>query len=671
MKILLLSLLILIGMECALQADPEISFDDSASTDVTPVGAGYHLLNWNTFYFVKGANYPNTGYDAGTVSQPFAIYSLGGSTPSTISAGMFDFLGATMTAAWNDGLNVEIKGYYKGTLLYDEIHGLSAVTPITISFSYYGVDQVEFTSSGGTQHPGYATSGPEFVLDDVKVQTYLPYTPGLLVNGGFEDGNFSSWQLNGYTNETLLVTNSTYVHSGTYGTQLGPSNTNGFLGQDISPTQIGQLYNVSFWLKNTTNAFGSTTPNEFAVTWNGHSVFGLTNAGAFDWTNVSFNVPATVADEFLQFQFQQNPAYWGLDDVSVTPATLLSNGGFETGNFNGWGHFGNLVNDNVTGGAERVGTYGGQFGAVGSLSYVEQDIITQPGQPYLISAWLNNIWAGPQTNEFVALWNSQVLADNVNLPDAGWTNVHYTVLSGNTENTLFFGFRNDPSFFYFDEASVWPVPIVTNGGFEFGDFTGWTSSGNTGTFSIETTNVNSGYYAGQFGPTFTLGYLSQTAATVPGQAYLIRFNLNNFTGNNTNVEFSVSWDGRVLMDTTNVGQGWFLHQFVVPATAASTTLQFGFRDDPQYLGLDDVSVSPLTVPVFDSVTKSGTNIDLTWSEWPGYSYEVQYTTNLSKTNWTALQDYYFEPSVPMTTIDTNPPDPQRFYRVQMFPPPLF
>ena len=93
-----------LGMECTLQADPQMDFDDSASVDSTPIGAGYHLLNWNNFYFLNASTHNPSGYYAGMVSPDFVIYNESGS-PASISAGMFDLLSVDATAAWNDGLS--------------------------------------------------------------------------------------------------------------------------------------------------------------------------------------------------------------------------------------------------------------------------------------------------------------------------------------------------------------------------------------------------------------------------------------------------------------------------------------------------------------------------------------------------------------------------------------
>ena len=138
--------------------------------------------------------------------------------------------------------------------------------------------------------------------------------------------------------------------------------------------------------------------------------------------------------------------------------------------------------------------------------------------------------------------------------------------------------------------------VIQNGGFETGDFSGWTQSGNTNLTAV-TTNaiaVHSGNYGAQFGPGGSLGFLSQTVPTVPGAAYVISAWLDSLDGAAPN-EFLVEWNGSVLFDAANLGAlGWTNLQFAVTATSASTVLEFGFRDDPAYLALDDVTVTAFT-----------------------------------------------------------------------------
>jgi len=136
----------------------------------------------------------------------------------------------------------------------------------------------------------------------------------------------------------------------------------------------------------------------------------------------------------------------------VTPVLLLSNGGFETGDFSSWTPSGNSSSDLVTNlpGTVRAGTHGTSFRASGSPGFISQPVMTYPGQPYLVSFWLNSP-DGVTPNQFQASWGAQTLMNQANLTATGWTNRHFTVLNSTTQTTLQFGGRDDSSMLGLDE----------------------------------------------------------------------------------------------------------------------------------------------------------------------------------------------------------------------------
>jgi PKD repeat protein len=134
--------------------------------------------------------------------------------------------------------------------------------------------------------------------------------------------------------------------------------------------------------------------------------------------------------------------------------------------------------------------------------------------------------------------------------------------------------------------------LVQNGGFEDGSLTWWTQSGNMfgADIGMGPISVHSGGYGARLGTMQALGYLSQSLETRIGQQYEVSCWVDSSDGRIPN-EFVLEWNGDTLFDQANMGAtGWNNLQYVVTATDSNTVLKFGFRDDPSYLGLDDISV---------------------------------------------------------------------------------
>ncbi|HTB85717.1 MAG TPA: protease pro-enzyme activation domain-containing protein [Candidatus Sulfotelmatobacter sp.] len=151
----------------------------------------------------------------------------------------------------------------------------------------------------------------------------------LVLNGGFETGDFTFWTLNGDGGTVDLVTNSyTYnigssrhpndititPHGGNFDALLGETGKLGYISQPL-PTIAGQLYLVSLWM----DSPDGETPNEFSVAWNGNTLFDQSNMPKLGWTNLQFIVTATGSSTTLQIGGRDDPTFLALDDVSASP----------------------------------------------------------------------------------------------------------------------------------------------------------------------------------------------------------------------------------------------------------------------------------------------------------------------------------------------------------------
>ncbi len=146
-----------------------------------------------------------------------------------------------------------------------------------------------------------------------------------VTNGGFESGSFTpGWTQFGDTAFNGVCMAGTCPDgetpfAGTYSAFFGPVGDTGGIFQNIT-TVPGDSYLVSFWLALPVGG----TPNFFSATF-GTGGISLTNfPGTFQWALFEFSGMATSTTTRLTFTFREDPDYWFLDNVSVTPGSLTT-----------------------------------------------------------------------------------------------------------------------------------------------------------------------------------------------------------------------------------------------------------------------------------------------------------------------------------------------------------
>ena len=161
-------------------------------------------------------------------------------------------------------------------------------------------------------------------------------------------------------------------------------------------------------------------------------------------------------------------------------------------------------------------------------------------------------------------------------------------------------------------ASAGPVTsefgpnLVTNGSFENTSAiagSGWTVSGafiSEGfDYFIDTSpaDAESGTHSFAGGAIGDVGFISQNLATTIGQHYNIHLWLANLSGFADGTAIQVLWGGIPVYSATDI-LGFNYRQIVIDpiATASSTALRIGLRDDSFFLNVDNISVRAVAVP---------------------------------------------------------------------------
>lgn len=150
----------------------------------------------------------------------------------------------------------------------------------------------------------------------------------LVVNGGFETGDFSGWTESGDLSPCLFVgtyggagtdgscypTTAIDPHSGGFAAYLGNNDADAFLSQVITTNTPGGTYNVTFWLASQS----AVPPTDFYVYWGSRVLTYMSGLPEFGWTEYTFSgLSAAGPTTTLTFGFRDDATYLALDDISV------------------------------------------------------------------------------------------------------------------------------------------------------------------------------------------------------------------------------------------------------------------------------------------------------------------------------------------------------------------
>ena len=458
----------------------------------------------------------------------------------------------------------------------------------------------------------------------------------MLTNGNFESGNANGWTLDSGSSVT-----SSDKHGGSYAIKTTATSTKyQSMFYQLFDVMPNTDYTLTYWYKY--DGTGSAPAIYVIIKDAGRDVplndsnsrrDGLTS-GSWVKDTLTFN---TSSYEQVTINFANRVAGLGgtfyFDDISVygpevvapeEPANpvpevknnLVKNGNFETGDASGWEKHQSTA---ISADAAYTGYYGINLKGNGSWGgMLNQTVAVTAGQSYQVSMWIKVVSNGV---------NVQVKETNDNGKKLGgewftkteWTYLTYSVTPAT--NALFLNFcggGNDVAEnVYVDDIVVIKAPLITNGGFETGDKSGW--SCNSGTTTI-VTDAYSGNYALQIANPASWGEACiRTIGVKANTQYELSFKAKRVSGNgpfNIVVSEPVSpWtkftklSGQNWMaanDKTDA-KGWASYTCVYDS-GSFTQMLIKFTSEAANAGtiiIDDINLEELKQPAFDGYLYNG------------------------------------------------------------------
>ncbi|MBC8089224.1 MAG: PEP-CTERM sorting domain-containing protein [Phycisphaerae bacterium] len=172
MRSLKVSLLAL-GLTAAISsnASAQLSFDDATTTPFSVV-SNYGGFNWSNAFVIDPIVYMGGASQAGgfltAMQSPSWVMGNYAARPLTMSRGTaFDLTGGVFASVWKNGMTLNAVGSRNGVQLYNQNYSINWDVSRFLALNMTGVDEVTFTSSGGTDAPGFAGRNYSFAMDDI------------------------------------------------------------------------------------------------------------------------------------------------------------------------------------------------------------------------------------------------------------------------------------------------------------------------------------------------------------------------------------------------------------------------------------------------------------------------------------------------------------------------
>jgi len=140
----------------------------------------------------------------------------------------------------------------------------------------------------------------------------------LVLNGGFETGDFTDWTISNASNGSLLTVTPFVSHSGQYSAAFGATEWEFDAIRQSLSTAAGKTYVLSYWVNADTQGQPS---NDFQAYWNGALLQDLHSLDRGDGTFAEYSASVTgTGTDVLEFVGYNAASNDYLDDVSVATA---------------------------------------------------------------------------------------------------------------------------------------------------------------------------------------------------------------------------------------------------------------------------------------------------------------------------------------------------------------